>query len=272
MGTSTRWPGPKGGAWSGPNRELTNLNRDRPAAGSTDRGREPGDDTADVDPATRGNLAAGIARRRWEALGQTLRDSPEAYGLQAASSSSGQRLLQVLERLASEGTAALGPFSGATEEARLADFVQSFTERVAGPGSSPAYSAVRQAAAQCAEQVLNNDPRIRRAVIQCDKTSGIVLSDELFCWIFRLFFAKVVAQFIQATIAAKINLLAPWWQAVDPAAKAAEWLTHHIMALLPNPCEKKRAGDDGGSLAELARDLLEETVKRSLDLPVGTPE
>lgn len=270
MGTSTRWPGPKGGAWVGPNRTLGKV--DRQAAGSTPNGTVTADGDAlpdDADQAFSDIVVERIGQECYDALSATLRDDPDAYGLQTAVLVTGARLVDTLDELASIGLAALGPLSSDTAEARLVAFAQRFVDRVAGAGSSPANAAVRRTAVLCAKEILK-DPHIRSSVEGGDSTSGTRMSSELLCWIYRLFFANVISQFIQATITAKINLLLPWWHIVDPAGKVSEWLTNKIVGILPNPCDEKPQ-DDGGSVADLARSLLVETVQRTLGLSTGAP-
>lgn len=270
MGTSTRWPGPKGGAWIAPNRRLGELDRQASESTRNENNPKTEDQCAVNDQSTAEIQAAIIAKQCWEALAQTLCDDPDAYGLRDAALATGGRLVRVLAELVSTGPTALGPLSGDTPDARLVTFVQRFTDRVVGAGSSPVYAAARRAAVDCTDKILQ-DPRIHSAVTEGDPASKLRLSGDLLCLIYRLFFARLVSRFIQAAIAAKINLLMPWWQAVDPAGKLSEWLTANIMAVLPNPCEVKQdRGDDGISLADLARDLLEETVKRALGLPMDT--
>ena len=267
MGTSTRWPGPKGGAWVGPNRRLQAL--DRAVGDSTARGAgsKAGDVPPETDKATTDKLAL-IIQMQLRALGQTIRNDPDAYGLQNVASQAGARLVDILDALASTGPSALGPPDDGTDEARLTDFTLRFTDKVAGSGICPANAVARRAALECAEEILR-DPRIRQAVCQGDRSSDARLSGELLCWIYRLFFARLVTQFIQSAIAAKINLIAPGWQVVDPAGKLSEWITKHVMALLPNPCDQN--DQKGESLTDLARDLLEESIQRALGIHSDIP-
>ena len=92
-------------------------------------------------------------------------------------------------------------------------------------------------------------------------------SRDLFCLLYRQFFAQAVAQFITTVIAEKIKLAVPALHVVDPAGQIADWIAKKVFSLLPNPCDA--AVDGGGSLTQLADSLLHETVDRAFG--VATP-
>jgi hypothetical protein len=202
---------------------------------------------------------------RYKALQETLRADPDAYGLRTELSAAGLRLTTVVEQLASDGITALGPLPGHTPDARSTAFIQRFVDQIMGTANSPADAALRRAAVRCAEDILS-DPHVGRAIEQGENSR---LSGEIICWIYRTFFATAITNFIQSTIAAKITLIAPWWHLIDPAGKAASWLTNKIMSVIPNPCEETDQGSDSPSLADLARSLLTETVDRALGISPG---
>lgn len=87
-------------------------------------------------------------------------------------------------------------------------------------------------------------------------------SRDLFCLLYRLFFAQTVSQFVTTVIAEKVKLAVPALRLVDPAGVIASWIADRVFSLLPNPCDV--AVNDGGSLAQLADSLLHETVDRAV--------
>jgi hypothetical protein len=92
---------------------------------------------------------------------------------------------------------------------------------------------------------------------------------NLFCLLYRQFFAQAVSQLITAVIAEKITLTVPALHVVDPAGAIADWIAKRVFSLLPNPCDVPV--DDGGSLKDLAGTLLHETVDRALGLSAPAP-
>jgi hypothetical protein len=114
------------------------------------------------------------------------------------------------------------------------------------------------------------DSVVRRAARETLAAAGDAAgSRDLFCFLYRQFFAQGVAQFITTVIAEKIKLAVPALHVVDPAGQIAGWIVKRVFSLLPNPCDA--AVDDGGSLKQLADSLLHETVDRArgMAMPVS---
>jgi hypothetical protein len=178
---------------------------------------------------------------------------------------SGVRLVNTLDRIAYYGLGAATPLDPA--QRRLA-FVTGFVDEVAGRGGTFADAAVRKAAAQAAEQLLN-DQAIRQA-IDAGADDGLSIPRDLFCAVYRMFFAHAVEQFLTTVIAegATTFLVAhvPVLPAIDPGGQIAEWIAQDLVAMLPTPCKDPAA--TGPSLADLPHSLLSETVDRALGLPL----
>lgn len=235
IGTSQAVGGPRGTSWREAERA---LRRWEPAA--EDGGRS-GQETAE-------------AYRR--ALASTLRRDPDAFGIRDGLRAAGERLVEVLESLDGD-VAADRPSPGRSPQEDTA-FAAWFRGAVAGEGATLADAAIRRAAIRGG---------LDRLFVSPDSGG---LSDELFCLIYGWFFADAVAEFVKTLMAEKIKLVFPVLYAVDPAGLIAGWLSERIYAELPKPCEAKDArGEDAPSLGSLARDLLDETVDRSLGLSYG---
>ncbi|QFU88952.1 hypothetical protein YIM_18865 [Amycolatopsis sp. YIM 10] len=144
-------------------------------------------------------------------------------------------------------------------------FLYRFVTVVAGDGTTIADAVVRRAATACAERILASP--VAAKVIEREG-SGWSFPDDLFCEIYRLFFADFVAEFVRAVIAEKVKLTVPALVLVDPSGQIADWVAEQITAVLPTPCaEKDRHLDDPRSISELARDMLPEAVTVALGLP-----
>ncbi|MFF3224627.1 hypothetical protein ACFYV7_17675 [Nocardia suismassiliense] len=268
MGTSTRWPGPRGGVWVAPNTRLGWV--DTLTAGGISA--VPSDSAADPAQEPRNAAAEQQLVRAVEqvadALFQTIRVEPDAFDLRLALSAAGANLVNVLEDLSTTGATVTEDLPEGTAAARETAYIQWLVCRVCGAGGTATDSVIRRSAVYCGRYMLDND-RFRRAIDGED--AGYRLSGELLCEVYQLFFAQAFEEFLKSLVTAKIVLWLPILQVIDPAGVIADWVADNIVKHIPNPCEEAagRGGHDA-SLPELARGLLEETVRRVLGLPVGT--
>lgn len=273
MGTSTKYPGPSGGAWATANRRLGRWvgNIDRSAAENV-QGNE--NDSHGLIPAERlvqdyDEEAKGLAGQYRDALADTLRRDPAAFGLRDALRMGGNRLADTLESLRTEATDWFPEREG-SPQAREEAFVRRFTEEVAGSGGLIADAAIRQAAVSCAQTLLKDPGPLRDAVMEGRPVQGTGISGELFCMVFQLFFKDALTRFITAIVAGKVRLVFPVLHAIDPAGKIASWVGQQVAALIPNPCEQGAGLADRPSLKDLATGLVDESVDRVLGIPVAT--
>jgi hypothetical protein len=106
-----------------------------------------------------------------------------------------------------------------------------------------------------------------RDVIRDGKvTNDPLVTGELFCLIFQLFFKDAIARFITTIIAGKVRLALPLLHVIDPAGKIADWVGAQVVARIPNPCEQGETLGDKPSLSELARGLVAGSVDRALGI------
>lgn len=268
MGTSTRWPGPKGGPWTAPNRKLGQVGRT--IAEGLRQGRSR--DAAAVAPIEMTDVVTDRTRQIVEecvaALQQTLRADPDAYELRKTMLATGKNLVDTLDDLHTMGLARFGPSPDDTAEVRAAMFVNRLVDRVVGVAGTPAGSAARQAATFCGREVLRSEPQLTRAVENGWFTTEYRLSTKVLCDIYKLFFERTLGEFVKSVVAAKIVLWLPGLYLVDPNSHIPDWVAEKIGGDILHPCQEKyRRGDEAGSVADLARDLIEETVRRLLGLP-----
>ncbi|KRV48664.1 hypothetical protein AQ490_24335 [Wenjunlia vitaminophila] len=245
MGTSTAWPGPRGGPWSTARRQLTQWRPDR------DRGRA--------------ELLDGIAERYLRALHQTLRDDPSAFGLRDAARAAGERLTDTLGSLATQC-----PASAEALLARLA------TE-VGGDGGTVADAVTRAAALAAGRAALERHPTLRADLSDGAEgrndgraPAGPGLPSDILCLLYRLFFAETVAGFLRSVVAEHITLAVPPLLAIDavgwfadPDGRFAEFVAERVEPLVPDPCEAA-AGVvgpvGGGGFGDLVGDAFGDVV------------
>jgi hypothetical protein len=273
MGTSTKYPGPSGGAWTTANRRLGRWvsNIDRSAAenveinGNDGHGLVPPERLAQESD----KEARELADQYRDALAETLRRDPAAFGLRDALRIGGSRLADTLESLRTAATDWFCEGEGSAQ-AREEAFVRRFTEEVAGFGGLVADAAIRRAAVSCAQTLLKDSGPLRDAVMEGKPVQGAGISRELFCMVFQLFFKDALTQFITSVVAGKVRLAFPVLHAIDPAGKIASWIGQQVAALIPNPCEQGAGLADRPSLRDLASGLANESVDRVLGIPAAT--
>ncbi|WAP58317.1 hypothetical protein [Streptomyces sp. S465] len=145
---------------------------------------------------------------------------------------------------------------------------------MAGEGGTVADAAVRRAAVTSARRLLERHP-------EAGGPGGSGLSGEVFCLLFRGFFADVVAEFLRTAVAEKVKRVAPLLPAVDPEDHIADWIAEHLLGLLPDPCEEatrlaeaeekadrvaSAVGDPIGSLRIVAHGIVPRAAGRALGL------
>jgi hypothetical protein len=207
-----------------------------------------------------------------EALAAELRDTPDCFGLQSAVEQSARRLVDALEAIDLDGLKWLGSFDSSVAEERLDEFVARFIDQVAHSVGLTVDAVVRRAAADAARNLLDRSAALRHAVETGSQDAVTVkIDDDLFCMIYRLFFADAVTGFLQSVIAAKIILMVPALPAVDPTGHITDWIAEQITSAVPTPCQKRTEHNGGPSLADLGRSLVEDAVERALGIPTDGP-
>jgi hypothetical protein len=251
VGTSTKVPGPRGGNWTSAKRRAARWRPDL------------------TDPAAE---VARIGDSYLGALRTTVAEQPDAFGLYGGMSASGGRLVDALERLdrADLDDILAAPDAGRSE---LRDaFVGSLVDEISGPTGLLIDAVVRRAAVRAVDELLGT-PGPSRTAGEHGAAAGGGISGELFCAVYQLFFAELIAEFVTMVIAEQIQLAVPVLPVVDPAGHIAEWIADQIFQLIPSPCEEATQRDHiGDSLADVARDLLAETVSRAIGLPPAERE
>ncbi|MFI9463321.1 hypothetical protein [Streptomyces xiamenensis] len=219
MGTSTRWKGPAGDRWSSAARRLGRWREDSRTA---DRRLEK------------------IADDHLQALHETLRTDPSAFGLYEAACAAGERLADALGSLATEGTE-----SADSLIARL-------IPEVGGDGDTLADAAVRRGLATAIRHVRHTHPELDHAMETGTARRGIAW--DILCDLYQVFFAGVVAEFLRSVVAEHIKLTAPVLIAADPEGRIADRIAEEVMKLVPSPCEASAASTDPAQTAEIAQD------------------
>ncbi|MFI6346052.1 hypothetical protein [Streptomyces sp. NPDC050560] len=156
--------------------------------------------------------------------------------------------------------------------AREPDFTARFTVSVGGTGGTVTDAAVRRAAATSARCV--HEERAKAP-------TGAGITGELFCLLYKLFFADVVAEFVRGAVAESVKGAVPVLHVLDPGDHVADWVADQVMEVLPDPCEETQklaeaveeaasaaevVADPLASLADVAYDLIPVAAERALGL------
>lgn len=202
-----------------------------------------------------------------DVLRRTMREDQSAFGLVDAATEAGYRLADVMATLVDEG-----PDFVEDPEA----FLARFTNEVGGRGGTLTDAAIRRAAADTAERLLER----QQAESGGGAPAGGGLAGDLLCLLYQWFFADIVSEFLRSVIAEKVKLVAPVLPVLDPGDHIADWVADKVLSLVPNPCEEAAElvekaksvesdiEDPVGSLPEIARSLVPGTVGKVLGLVV----
>ncbi|SCL67212.1 hypothetical protein [Micromonospora peucetia] len=244
MGTSTRLLGPTKGGWTA---AKGSLSRWKPDAGSRP------DSLTENDRRT----AEDVATRFRRALRDALLDDPRRFGLRDAAQEGGARLITVLDDLRRPDPPMLRHLDATASISPQDEFVRRFVDEVGGDGRLIVDAATRRAARRVAERlIVPGDPLAN--------TSGRV-TGELFCALYRLFFGELVGEFVHILIAENVKLAVPPLVLLDPTDAVAGFVADQVVKVLPDPCAAATERQTSRtSLADVARDLLVETVTEAL--------
>jgi hypothetical protein len=137
-----------------------------------------------------------------------------------------------------------------------------FTAQIAAPPGSISSAQSKPAAVRVADVLVD---RARRG--SPGDSSWKLVDDELFCELYRLFFADAVTGFLAGVIAAKISVALPGIALIDPTGQLTGYLAEKIAAAIPTPCEDKAERPDD-PLGDVAQDMVTQTFDRWLDQAV----
>ncbi|MEU9825630.1 hypothetical protein [Micromonospora chersina] len=194
------------------------------------------------------------------ALQHALLDNPERFGLREAALNVGQRLIAVLDDLRQPDPPILRDLPGQDPADSADEFVRRFVAEVGGDGRLVVDAVSRRAARAIAERLVSPAGPL------ADPARPQRVTGELFCTLYRLFFGELVGEFVHVLIAENVKLAVPVL-AFDPTDTVAGFVADQVVKLLPDPCATATAREPGQSrLAEVARDLLTETVTEALGL------
>jgi hypothetical protein len=271
MGTSRKYPGPRGGRWTAANNRLGRWvsGLDQNATAATGRNASTRGAAQQLSRES-SETARDIADRYRAALAAELTEDPAAFGLRDALQIAGARLVDTLESLRT-GDAGWLSCEEEPQDAREDAFVRDFAGQVAGSGGLVTDAIVRQAAVTCAQELLNMPGPLQEAIRAGRPIQGTGIVGEVFCLVFQLFFKDALARFIETIVAGKVRLAFPLLHVIDPAGKISDWVGQQVAALIPNPCEQGETLADRPSLADLANGLITESVDRALGIPITPP-
>lgn len=259
MGTSTGWRGPGGDGWA---RLRRSAGRPAGRAATPDEIPVPRPGHAPISDRS----AATRGQRFFDALDETLRADPNAFGLRDTMRDSADRLVQAMNALRHDLTA-FGPPPAQWTGSDTEWFMSEFVTAVAGERTGLVDAFVRRSATRCAETLLD-DPRVHAAVTGESHRSGLAM--DLFCAVYTFFFADVVSEFARAAVAEQVKVALPGLVIVDPGGVIADWVGERVASRIPNPCAEQAKDGTRRSVADLAADLVGDNVDRALGLTNGT--
>jgi hypothetical protein len=268
MGTSKRWRGPAGGNWGAARDCLSRLTRGLSESLPDDSLDSAGINGTDVDQdELRDRIdrnAELVGQRLLQGLAEMLAVDPEALNLRTITLRAAGRLVDTLEELLTDGVVAVCPLRSASPEERADEFISAFADRVAEPNGLIIDSVIRRASVHCAERLLSEDSPIAASINSGNPNAKI--SGDLFCFIYALFFADTVSEFLTAVVTEKVKIIIPALYA-DPTGQIAKWIANNIVGLVPDPCEEQeKLVSEVRPLADMARELISDSVDRVLGL------
>lgn len=193
-----------------------------------------------------------IADQYVQALQDTVREDPTAFGLCEAASAAGDRLADAMEAFA--GAAPVSP----------EEFLTRLATEVGGPGVSLTDAILRRAATRAGVRILDLRPDVRDALRGGAPGPGLDargLASDLLCLLFRLFFADLVGEFLRAIFAEELSSELTVLDAVNAEDRIADHASERVLKLLPDPCEEAQ-----GPVLQTARRLVPRSVDRALGL------
>lgn len=202
------------------------------------------------------------------ALARQLREDSTAFGLLSTAERAGADLADTFAALASRGPIALGALTDSSPDERVDTFLARFVASVVGEGGLVADAAARRAALRCAEELLARRPELERSIRSGQPGDWTVLK-ELFCFLYRIFFADTVKELMTAVIAGKLALAFPAIAVLDPVGDIAYRIAEKISEHIPTPCDNPGSSKSDRSMFAAGRAMASSALPRALELAMG---
>lgn len=268
MGTSTSRRGPTGGKFKTARSDITRM-AGQVHETSKDISVSSEDVADDISPRAEQTVGR-VGQKLRDGLRDTLNEDRDAFNILSTIEQSGHRLVDVLEDLRTSGVNVLIENDVADPVERQDIFIREFVDRVAGPGGLITDCVMRRAAAHVATKLVTEREEVGHAVRH---GSDERISGEIFCWIYALFFADAVSEFLVSIVAEKIKITLPIFY-LDPTGMLARWIAEKIVGLIPDPCQEQEDAVDGiksaynqiSTLGEIAHGLVETATAVSLNI------
>lgn len=262
MGTSQRWRGPVGPDWEHARRTLTV---------SLHQLGVPGRYSSSVEDVLSQRLPEAcvveIADAYRGAFVRELRRRPPAFGLRQVARDAGGAVVRILGELDRRGVPVVTRPTGPCPSARRAEFAASFSAAVTPTAGHLLDAVSRRASTHTAIWLLRRAPRLRLAV-EGGVGSGVgVISPELLCFLFRVFFDELIAGFLDSVISAQVSPLAPALPQADPTDQIVARIADDIWTDIPRPCRESAASHSAAPAVEVAGELVHEVLDRVAGVP-----
>jgi hypothetical protein len=206
---------------------------------------------------------AELADAYLRALVVQLADDRNSFDLRHTTTQQGHRLVELMTELLSTPWPEHRLYRTIESDDDADRLLLELTAQIAGPPGSIASAQSKPAAVRVADLLVE---RARRG--SSGGSSWKLVDDELFCALYRLFFADAITGFLAGVIAAKMSVLLPGVALIDPAGQLTGYLAEKIAEEIPTPCEEKSGKRPDDPLGDIAQDLVSQTFDRWLDRAV----
>lgn len=194
------------------------------------------------------------------ALIHHLRENPDSYGLRSAVTQHAVRFIEVTTELVNVPWVDHPAHMDFTTPEARDGLVGALTDRVCPPGGPLGHAVLRRATVRTIGEMVDSAADRDRS-----RSHSTLLDDELFCLLYRTFFADAVTEFLTSVIAAKITLVVPGLVLVDPSGQIAAYITGKVAEQIPTPCMAKAQSGSKDPVTEIAADLVHDTFDRWLE-------
>lgn len=235
-----------GPAWGSRELRVSTLPTDRPAT--------------DIELTVAAEASLGALHRMMQA-------DDGAFDLVEATGEAGARLVGALSDIARPGV------HEPPQDAE--DFLAWFTHEVGGTGATVTDAAVRRAATSTGVRLLDQ---------RGPDAPGGGMSGDVLCFLYKWFFADVVAEFLRAVVTTHIKLAFPVTEFIDPENALVNRIAESVVELVSDPCEEANrrleeveevadaVEEPELALADVAQELVPRSVRRVLGLATEADE
>jgi hypothetical protein len=194
------------------------------------------------------------------ALVTELRKDRDSYGLRHAVTQHAARFVAVLAELHDVPWEQRPNHVALVDESGSDQLLALLVPRVCGEAGPHIDTAIRPGVVSAISELTENVARKTPV-----RVGDPLIDDELFCFLYRVFFADTITQFLTSVIAAKLNVAVPVLLLIDPTGQVSQYIGGWIAEAIPTPCEEKSKNDSKDPISTIAQGMVEDTFDRWID-------